>query len=154
VRDFEFLPHPVSVHLAMRSFDRKCAATSKAAGRSPAACGSSQAAIAPLPAAQITLPLLLDHSSAHVASPPVSTRGSFHKILMSLSRQARALSPRLKFGRNDVQRTIFSIHKAMPNAPTEGCDVDFFGVFGVRNDPMSPFEVKPMYARPIFPAVV
>src|SRR5204863_271511 len=62
VRDFEFLPHPFSGRLAKRSFDRKYAATSKAAGRSPAACGSIQAVFVALPAGQITLPRSLDSS--------------------------------------------------------------------------------------------
>ena len=73
---------------------------------------------------------------------------------MSLSRQdVRALSPRPKRRRDDVQWTISSIHRTMPNATAEGCDVNFFGILGIRNDPMSPFEVKARYARPAFAAV-
>ena len=73
---------------------------------------------------------------------------------MSLSHQdVRALSTRLKLRRNDVQWTIFTIHRTMPNAPAEGCDVNFFGILGVRNDPMSPFEIKARYARPAFASV-
>src|SRR6266699_1339736 len=42
----------------------------------------------------------------------------------------------------------------MPNAPAKGGDVNFFGVFWVRNYAMPPFEVKTRYSRPDLTAVV
>jgi len=74
-------------------------------------------------------------------------RGTLHRILMSLSaRMFVPLSSRLKLRCNDVQWTIFSIHRTMPNAPAEGCDVDFFGVFRVRNDRCPHLKLKPVCA--------
>src|SRR5947199_8566270 len=75
-------------------------------------------------------------------------------LLVSFPREIPSLSSRLKLRGNDIQWTIFSIHGAMPNAPAKRCDVDFFGVFRIRNDAVSPFEVKTRYLRPAFPAIV
>jgi len=101
-RDFDSATSSLKLS-AKRSCDPKCAATSKAAGRSPAECGSSQAVFcsasgrpnnsaALVVVRERTLPVRLCQRGAlsiesYVSFPPGDS----------------ALSSRLKLGRNDVQ---------------------------------------------------
>src|SRR2546428_10475197 len=58
------------------------------------------------------------------------------------------LTPGLKLRGHNVERVIFSVHGAIPNATAESCNVDFLRVLRIRNDAMPPFEVEARYARP------
>src|SRR5437899_3147182 len=64
------------------------------------------------------------------------------------------LTPGLKLRGHNVERVIFSVHGAIPNATAESCNVDFFRVLRIRNDPMPPFEVEARYARPVLTPVL
>src|SRR5256885_10522565 len=74
-----------------------------------------------------------------IRRPPRSTLFPYTTLFRSLflslfCQEIPALPSWLKLRRNDVQWTIFPIHGAMPNAPAKGCDVNFFGNFGIGNE--------------------
>src|SRR3989442_6156006 len=64
------------------------------------------------------------------------------------------LTPGLKLRGHNVDGVIFSVHGTPPNATAESCNVDFFRVLRIRNDPMPPFEVEARYARPVLTSVL
>ena len=62
--------------------------------------------------------------------------------LAPLSRYVVALFSRLQFGRCDIYRAIFTIHRAVPYSATERGDVNGFRIVRIRSDAMTPFEIE------------
>src|SRR2546423_7126658 len=65
----------------------------------------------------------------------------------------KALTTGLKLRSHNIQRTILSIDRAVPNSAAKCRNVNFFRIAWVGNDAMPPFEVKTRYARPVLATV-
>src|SRR5947207_7027976 len=59
----------------------------------------------------------------------------------------------LELRSHDIDRAILSVHRTIPNAAAESCDVNHFRVLGVGDDAMSPLEIEAWYARPMLAPV-
>src|SRR5215510_6546311 len=64
-----------------------------------------------------------------------------------------ASMPGLHFRGPNVSDARLPVRISVPNTSAEGGDVNRIRIRGIRNDPMSPLEIEPGNARPVFPAI-